>query len=63
MLEQKRATCLVEIAEAAGTVIRNLFLLLNGGITTEQKNAINESIGEFAEVEKKLIHNLRKAFE
>lgn len=63
MLEEKKAACLVEIAGATASIIRSLFLLLNGGINTEQQNAINESIQGFAKVEKELVHNLRLAFE
>ena len=63
MLETKKAVCLVEIGSGTAQIIRSLFLLLNGGITDEQQDAINESIQDFADVEKKLVHNLRKAFE
>lgn len=63
MLETKKAECLVKIGDGAALIINGLFLLMNGGITPEQQNAINESIQGFAKVEKELVHNLRKAFE
>jgi len=63
MLDKQKAACLVEIGDAVGNIFRQLFLLLNGGLTDDQQEAINRSIDDFARCEQNAIHNLRKAFE
>lgn len=63
MITKEKSACLVKIGDGAALIINGLFNLLSDKMTAEQQIAITDSIKEFAEVEKKLVHNLRKAFE